>query len=318
VVALVLLIGVAAWLSPWPGALAVRWLMDADAERAAAALEKHVPKSGVTAALAERYDAADDTALLDVYYAENASTTSPATVVWVHGGGWVSGRREHVGNYQRIIAGHGFTAVTVDYALAPSATYPSPVRQVNRALAYLVENASRLHVNPSKLVLAGDSAGAHITAQVANAVSYPGYAKALSIEPAVQRSQLVGAILYCGPFDLGLANFDGPFAVFLRTILRSYFGTKDFREDPRVAIFSVRNHVSADFPATLISAGNADPLLSQSRAMAEALKARGVRVDSLFFPSDYEPRLGHEYQFNLDQDAGKLALQKMLDFLSSL
>ncbi|MGH7493962.1 MAG: hypothetical protein ACREOO_16405 [bacterium] len=65
-----------------------------------------------------------------------------------------------------------------------------------------------------------------------------------------------------------------------------------------------------------ISAGNADPLLPQSRAFAETAASLGVHVDSLFFPHDYTPALPHEYQFNLDVDAGQLALERSVKFLS--
>lgn len=75
--------------------------------------------------------------------------------------------------------------------------------------------------------------------------------------------------------------------------------------------------MTADFPPAFISAGNADPLLRHSTALAETLASHGVSVDSLFFPSDYAPGLPHEYQFNLDTDAGRLALDRSGAFLAS-
>jgi hypothetical protein len=43
-----------------------------------------------------------------------------------------------------------------------------------------------------------------------------------------------------------------------------------------------------------------------------------VRVDTLFFPPDRAPALPHEYQFNLDDPAGREALNRMLAFLDSI
>jgi acetyl esterase/lipase len=74
--------------------------------------------------------------------------------------------------------------------------------------------------------------------------------------------------------------------------------------------------MTADFQPMFISAGNADPLLPQSRAFAEAVSGLGVHVDSLFFPHDYSPALPHEYQFNLDMEAGQLALERSVQFLA--
>ena len=50
----------------------------------------------------------------------------------------------------------------------------------------------------------------------------------------------------------------------------------------------------------------------------DALTKLGVRVDALFFPADYEPALPHEYQFNLDTEAGRLALDRSVAFLNGL
>jgi acetyl esterase len=81
---------------------------------------------------------------------------------------------------------------------------------------------------------------------------------------------------------------------------------------------SVPHYVTPKFPPTFISAGNGDPLLPHSVAMADALAKEGVRVDRLFFAQEHTPSLPHEYQVNLDSDAGKLALARSLEFLSSI
>jgi hypothetical protein len=44
----------------------------------------------------------------------------------------------------------------------------------------------------------------------------------------------------------------------------------------------------------------------------------GVQVEVLFFPDDYRPVLGHEYQFDLDSAAGREALERSVSFLSRL
>ncbi len=305
--------------SPWPSALLVRFLFDLGGERLSQALEKHVP-AGVMERLNERYDAADRDALLDVFYPSQTAGTAPPplTIVWVHGGGWVSGSKGHIANYAKILAGRGYTVVGVDYSIAPGKTYPTPVRQVNAALAYLAKNAERLHLDASRFVLAGDSAGAQIAAQLANAISVPTYAAALGIAPAIDRTRLAGAILYCGPYDMAEADAPWLMARFRKTVLWSYSGGRDYATNPRFVTASVIKYVTKDFPPLFISVGNADPLLPQSLAFADALSARGGRVDRLFFPKDYKPALPHEYQFDLDNEAGRRALESSIAFLSIL
>jgi acetyl esterase len=306
-------------LSPWPAALMIRSVFDRDGARMAQALEQYVP-ADVVAQRDLRYDPDDSDALLDVYYPARLKGSDAAltTVVWVHGGGWVSGSKESVGNYARILAGRGFTVVAVGYSIAPGKIYPTPVRQVNTALGYLQQHAARLHVDPERLVLAGDSAGAQIAAQLANVVSVPDYARDVGVKPTIDRSQLRGVLLYCGPYDLKEANFDGPFGGFMRTVLWSYSGRRDFAGDAAFAWSSVARYVDAEFPPAFISAGNGDPLEPQSKELASVLTRHGVQVETLFFPPGYVPALPHEYQFVLDNPAGRLALERSAAFLHRL
>lgn len=300
--------------SPWPSVLMIRYAFGKGSDAASQSLQKHVPP-GIAAVLDQHYDEGDADAYLDVFRPASAGAQPLPTIVWVHGGAWVSGHRRDVANYARVLAGQGFTVAAVGYSIAPGRGYPVPVRQVNSALGYLVREAARLGVDPTRLVLAGDSAGAHIVAQVANAVAVPSYAKAVGLAPVIAREQLRGLLLHCGAYDAAQAKLDGAFGSFLRTVFWSYSGSKDFQHAPAFETASVRRYVTEAFPPSFITAGNGDPLEGQSRSMAETLMAKGVQVDSLFFPADQTPALPHEYQFNLDDAPGRLALERSLQFL---
>src|SRR5262245_47218324 len=302
-------------VSPWPSVLLIRRAFNQDAQSASQALEKHVPPA-LSAQLNERYDPADPDALLDVFYPSAIADKPLPTIVWVHGGGWVSGSKEEIANYGKVLAGRGYTVVGVDYSLAPGKTFPTPIRQLNAALGYLVRNAERLRIDPEHFVLAGDSAGAQIAAVTANAITVPDYAKMLGIVPAIERRRLAALLLYCGRYTIDGIDLDGPFGSYLRTVLWSFSRSKDFKSDPKFAAAWVLNYVTADFPPAFISAGNGDPLLPQSIALADTLASRGVRVERLFFARDLAPALPHEYQFNLDSEAGRLALERSLTFVA--
>ncbi|MES2084285.1 MAG: alpha/beta hydrolase [Pseudomonadota bacterium] len=312
--AMVLVVVAAVYVTPWPGALLIRHVFEKGSADASAALEKHVPAQ-VTSELGLRYDPADPVALLDIYRPAIVGEALPPTIVWIHGGGYVSGRRGDMANYLKVLAGQGFTTVAIDYSIAPRATYPTPVRQANAALAYLTAEAQALKIDPSRLILAGDSAGAQIAAQMANIIASPVYARAVGISPAVGPEQIRGVLLFCGPYDVELVNFDGPFAPFLSNVLWSYSGSRNFRDHPEFSRMSVTNHVTAAFPPAFISVGDADPLEAQSRALAKVLQARGVAVETLFFPQGHQPALGHEYQFNIDQEPGQQALARSAAFV---
>jgi acetyl esterase len=312
--------GYGAWhASPWPSALFYRFFFDRGGVAMARGLEKHVPPT-VAEQLDIRYDPADTDALLDVFYPRSVTGSGEAlpTIVWIHGGGFISGDKSQIAPYAKIVAANGYTVIGVNYTIAPEARYPVPLRQINVALAYLVRNAQRLHVDPTRIVLAGDSAGAQLAAQMSAIVSDPAYAKQVGIQPAVTRPQLRGALLFCGIYDKSLIRFEGAFAGFLRTVGWSYLGSREFLGLQNTAQFSVVDHVTKDFPPAFVTAGNADPLLPHSLSLADALAKKGVPVDRLFYPPEYTPRLNHEYQFVLENEAGRLALSRVMKFLAGV
>lgn len=316
--ALVLLVFALTRLTPWPEALLIRYEFDKGGAAMARALEKHVPP-GVAEMRDIPYRDGDRDAKLDVFYPERIAETGEVlpTIVWIHGGAWISGSKEDVANYLKILAAHGYTTVGVGYSIAPGKRYPLPVIQANAALEYLAANAERLHVDRHRFVLAGDSAGSQIAAQVAALITGPDYARTMRLSPAIDAGQLKAAVLACGAYDLALADYDGPFGGFLKTVLWAYSGRKDFLHDPEIAPASVANYVTADFPPTFLTVGNADPLEPQSKEFAERLAHAGVAVDTLFYPAGHTPPLPHEYQFNLDGADGRQALTRILAFLQA-
>lgn len=308
----------AAWFaSPWPRVALIRFFFDRGGAATARALAAHVPP-GVAGVTGLAYLPGDTGVRMDVFFpaaVQDGDRRLP-TVVWVHGGGWVAGSRGDVANYARILAAAGFTTVVPDYTLPPRARYPVPVEQVNAALGYLAANAGRLHVDPDRFVMAGDSAGAQIAAQVANLVTSPDYARAMGIVPAIRPGQLRATLLACGAYDLERAGGEGGlYAKFFAAAFWAYAGSRDFKHAPRFQLMSVARYLTPRFPPTFLTAGNGDPLAGQSRALAQRLEALGVPVDALLYAPDHRPVLPHEYQFDLDSADGREALRRSVAFL---
>jgi acetyl esterase/lipase len=306
------------WLSPWPSALAIRAVFDYGGAQTARKLEKHVPTSGINEMRDVGYDERDPDARLDLFVP--AGKPPRTTIVWIHGGGFVAGRKSEVANYARILASKGYGVASIEYTRAPEARYPVPVEQANRALQWLSTNAPRYGMGRDRFVLGGDSAGAQIAAQLANLSTSPEYAREMGIQPVVEPARIVGVLLFCGPFDAALTRTaaGGKPPWFIRSVMWAYMGRKDFWNNPRMATYSVARFVTKDFPPAFVSVGNADPLQAHSYLLADALRAQGVHVDALFWPADHKPVLPHEYQFDLDTPEGSEALRRAEQFLASL
>jgi acetyl esterase/lipase len=305
----------ASFLSPWPGVLAIRAAFGWWTAETVARLAPMAPRD-VAVQMHVAHTPADPQGRLDLFLPPGDPPPGGwPVVVWVHGGAWVSGSKTDVADWLRILAGQEFATVGAAYTLAPAGVHPGPARQVNAALAWVVAEGPKQGLDPARVVLAGDSAGAQIAAQTGIAQVDPGYAGRLGITPALPAAALRGMVLFCGGFDPALVRGEGAFGWFIDTVFWAYFGERDWRASAMLADFAIPPNLPAGLPPLFISAGNADPLLPQSRALAAAADAKGITVDALWFPDDHAPPLGHEYQFDLTTEAGKQAFDRMVAFL---
>jgi acetyl esterase/lipase len=299
-------------LSPWPTVLVIQYAFGKGDAASEARLLKHVPAGIVTRA--DLPYGTGPAEIFDINLPPGASAPLPA-IVWVHGGAWIAGSKAGVANYLKVLAGQGYATVGVEYSTGYGTSYPTPVRQVNDALGHVSANAAELGIDPARIILAGDSAGAQLAAQVANIITDPAYARAVGIQPRIAPAQLRGVVLVSGAYDMQAATVPGDMSWFVNTVLWAYSGVKDFVEDEQFTLASVAHYVTESVPPAYITSGNGDPLAPQAERFAAALADLGVPVSSLFYPAGHEPALPHEYQFNLDTAEGKESLDKMLAFL---
>jgi len=310
--------GIVGQATPWPSALVIRAVFEKGGAETAAEMDKHVPSNRLTEHLDVQYGdgSAGGNTTLDAFSPAGGTDALPA-IVWVHGGAWISGQKTDVDPYLRILASHGYATVSLNYTIAPEAVYPTAVRQLNDALAYVEEHAAEFRIDPDRIVLAGDSAGAQLASELATLVTNPDYSHLLGIRPVITKHQLVGTILNCGVYDLSsMADLTGIGAWGFKIALWGYTGTQNWSASYQGSTMSTVNFVTKDFPPTYISGGNADPLTwIQSVPMYNRLSDLGVDVTPVFYSVGHEPQLPHEYQFHLDGTDAQDALQKTLDFL---
>lgn len=309
-------------ISPWPGALVVRAIFNRGGHKTLQGLEHAIPPQPVTVLHDQAYGTGDRETL-DVYIPNSAvrdNTTLPV-VIWTHGGAWLSGDKKGSAPYYSLLANQGYVVIAPNYSLAPAAQYPKPVQQLNMAYDYIKTNAERFHADTQKIVLAGDSAGAQLSSQIAATITNPSYANEVGVRPRLTPSQLAGVVLFCGIYEMEGLTQTSPVVPKIVSwgsdvSVWAYLGTRD-KSSALIRQVSPYYHVNQDFPATFISGGNGDPLTdAQSKPMTTLLTSLGVPVQSLFFPADHQPKLPHEYQFKYDAD-GQQAFNALVGFLKS-
>ena len=88
-------------------------------------------------------------------------------VIWVHGGGFVTGDKQPAPtSLLDPLVQAGFAWFSVNYRLSPSYTFPAHTDDVESAVEYLKTRAKEFKINPNRLVLTGASAGGHLVSFV--------------------------------------------------------------------------------------------------------------------------------------------------------
>jgi len=129
-------------------------------------IERHAPRSVRVQADIQYMQNPD--LHIDLYQPQDiAALGARPAIVWIHGGGWISGSKEHAQGYFKRLADQGYNVVSVQYQFAPDVIYPAQLQQINQALAFITAHAGQYQIDAGKLYLAGDSAGANMASHYA-------------------------------------------------------------------------------------------------------------------------------------------------------
>ncbi len=107
-------------------------------------------------------------------YSPSSAETLPG-LVYFHGGGLVAGSLETHDCIARALACAGAVrVVSVDYRLAPEHRFPAALHDASAALRHISEHAAHFGIDPARLGIGGDSAGATLAAATCHAAARAG------------------------------------------------------------------------------------------------------------------------------------------------
>jgi acetyl esterase/lipase len=226
---------------------------------------------------------------LDVYWRENAKSPTPV-VMFIHGGGWVRGDKARAVPSLLPYLEMGWVVVNVNYRLAGVAPAPAAVEDCRCALHWIGRNAKKYLIDTSKVVVSGESAGAHLALMTGMVPSSAGFDDPCVAQddpkwagPWPDPTPKVAAIVnLAGISDLGDV-VQGPNA---RSWAISWFAGQPGRND-LVRRVSPINYVRAGVPAVVTLHGDADPIapFSQAVRLHEALSKARVPNRLVSIPS---------------------------------
>lgn len=108
----------------------------------------------------------DGTKLVGDLYLPKGRSKAPVLVA-VHGGGWQIGNRQFYRYWGLFLARAGYAVFAVEYRLGKPGTYPAAVYDTKAAIQFVRAKAAEFDLDPDRIGVIGDSAGAHLASLVA-------------------------------------------------------------------------------------------------------------------------------------------------------
>jgi acetyl esterase len=258
-----------------------------------------------------------DANLLDIWRAPEAEGLP--VVLYIHGGGFRSLSKDSHWIMALALSRRGYLVLSINYRLSPEHAYPAHIQDVCAAWLWALEHVAEYGGDPSRMILAGESAGANLAMALTVACCYPReepWARAV-FDAGVVPKAIAPA---CGLFQVsdtqrykraGLTN------CFTQAVLSDcedcYLPEEAQRASPGLAdpvCIIEQEAPSRPLPPAFLPVGGIDPLRADNHRMSEALLARGVETQERVYPG--EPHAFHAFVF---RKQARQCWVEMLEFL---
>lgn len=213
-------------------------------------------------------------------------------VLYIHGGGAVFGSAKT----EAIVAGRwardlDAVVVSPDYRLAPENPYPAAIDDCMAVLHWMHDNADELDIDPQRMAVTGTSAGAGLSAVIAQRAHDEGL--------TLRAQALVGPWLddrtTFGDYGMGRHPARGRLQLTPGTNLfawTSYLGHEPRPDDDRPYIAAARREDLSGLAPAWVGVGDLDLLYDESVDYAHRLQAAGVPCELITVPGMYHSAEG--------------------------
>jgi acetyl esterase len=201
-------------------------------------------------------------------------------IVYFHGGGFVMGDLDTHDALCRTLANEsGCRVFSVNYRLAPEFPFPAAVDDCFAAVKWVEDNATELEIDPNDIAVAGDSAGGNLAAAMCLLAKANKDSPHIAFQMLFYPSIALTRDLLTRPFGTGYRLDDRAIQWFYSHYMPAGADAMDERLSPIAG-----KAVSGLPPAYILTAGF-DPLRDEAIAYAAKLKAAGVSVTHVDYPT---------------------------------
>lgn len=256
---------------------------------------------------------------LDVYRPVQRTEPLPL-VLYVHGGAFRSLSKDTHWIMGLAFARRGFVVANINYRLAPAHRFPAGLEDVAEAYRFAVAHAREWGADPSRVIFAGESAGANLVTALTFAMAYD------RDEPLARVARSVGVmpqavLAACGAFQVSNGErfkerygfgwfFDDRFLELAELYLPLVNGrpTSHDLADPLLLI--EREAPPRPLPPFFLPVGTLDHLKDDHARMETALRRHGVDVEAPLYDKGV-----HAFHAFVPWETAKQCWRDHFDFL---
>lgn len=224
---------------------------------------------------------------LDLYVPEGEGPFP--VVVWIHGGAWVAGDKNHPLAVPLMVS-QGFAVASINYRLAQHEPHPAQINDCKEAVRWLRKHAAQYKLDPNKIGAWGHSAGGHLTALLGTTGDIAVIAEGNEPKDEKRETAVQAACDWAGPTDfasipkqqgpdaeLDFNDPNGPLAILMA-------GNSQAARNGASPV----NRLSSDDAPLLIVHGKRDTVVpsAQSSELADKMTAAGLKVECLIVPDE--------------------------------
>jgi len=293
------------WESKWQGLHADATPQERDAHFETIARDMRLPTPDDIQTDEEHWIECDDGRVRVRVFRHVGKDVQPC-MIYMHGGAWMQGSPEtHWDITSRFASWCKMTVISIDYAKSPDHPFPAARNQCAAVVKWAFANAAKLKIDPTRISVAGDSAGGNLAALMG--LIFRGTAHKLKAQVLIYPS--------CD-FETDrpscIENFNGPLLRVeeMDRVHAMYIPNEADLTNPLAAPLYAHDH--SGLPAAYIAVGEHDPLRDSGTLYAEALRSSGVDV-----VLDEGPGLIHGYMRGMEYcEASIESLKRMCEWLS--
>lgn len=239
------------------------------------------PYLGIQSEKKIRYQEGGKRTYLDVY--ESDGDKKRPFMIYIHGGGWLSGSRSTRQFYCKHWVKRGFAAASIGYDYGADVAHPTHMREIFKAIEYLLDNAEKFNIDTERIVLAGESAGAYFSSMIGAVTTHRELYDKLGIvfkyrDTFKPRALIMisGIYDFVNAMNTNFKDIDLYTYAFCHKTPEELFKMKGSEE---YDLISSARYFDEKFPPSFIIGSDKDKLLPESQKAFEALKKAGVKSE---------------------------------------